>query len=126
IRFIFAMCVCAVSVFGQYGGSGGSGGSGTSGSYKSSTGIVIGAAAATGAVVAYLIVHSRHRAKVTGCLGGSPSAPTLLDDKKSSYVVLNGSGIPLTAGERMALTGKKLGQTFEVRGVAKDYGPCSQ
>jgi hypothetical protein len=120
MRFIIAMCFCAVSAFGQYGGSG------TSGGYKSSTGIVVGAAVAAGVVATYLIVHSHNKGKVVGCLGGSASAPTLVDDKKSSYSVLNGSGIPLTTGERMALTGKKLGRTFEVRGVTKDYGPCSQ
>jgi hypothetical protein len=133
MRVIVAIFFCAASAFGQYGGVGspstpGGTTSGTGYGYKSSTGIAIGAVVAAGVVVTYLIVHSHHKSgKVVGCLAGSPASLTLLDDKKSSYAVVNGSGAPLTTGERLALTGKKLGgSSFEVRGVAKDYGPCTQ
>ncbi len=128
MRVIIATFFCAVSAFGQYGGAGTPGGSNTGYGYKASTGIVIGAAAAAGVVVTYLIVHHHHKNRtVVGCLGGSPAAPTLLDAKNSTYQVVNdGGAVPLKTGERVALTGMKTGASFEVRGIAKDYGPCTQ
>jgi hypothetical protein len=134
MRVIVAVCFCAVSVFGQYGGGGGNGGgsgagttptSGGYGGYSAGTGIAIGAAAAAGVLVAYLIVHNHHKnGKVVGCLGGSPATPTL-DAKNGTFTVVNDGSVPLKTGERVALTGKVTGSSFAVQGVAKDYGPCT-
>jgi hypothetical protein len=102
----------------------------TAGGYKSSTGIAIGAAAAAGVGVGYLVMHSR--AGLSGCLASRDNGQMELLGKKpgSSYVLRNDSSVSLKPGERVRLKGKKVhdgsGQNmFEVHGLAKDYGACS-
>src|ERR1700674_597576 len=92
-----ALSLCANLGFGQY--PGGStpppGGSSqapgaynpSTGGYHSSTGIAIGAAAAAGVGIAYLVLRNHARGNVVGCLQPSDAASTTLvsDNKKSTY-----------------------------------------
>ena len=126
--FTRALCVVALSASfaqGQY-----SGGSTGAGGYHNSTGIAIGAAAATGVVATYALWHLHSRSMVSGCLGAAGA--TLVDDrKKSTYVLINNDSLPLTVGDRVSLKGKKIRQgsgreAFEVHRVAKDFGACQQ
>jgi hypothetical protein len=139
-RFIL-LSLCAASTFGQYPGgapqpAGGapqpSGGYNPSmGGYHTSTGIAIGAGAAAGVGIVYLVLHNRNRGKVVGCLQSANNASeTLRDDKRrETYTLINSESVPLKAGERVALKGKKISQSsgglaFEVHGLVTDYGQC--
>jgi hypothetical protein len=138
-----AVSLCANLGFGQY--PGGStpppGGSSqapgaynpSTGGYHSSTGIAIGAAAAAGVGIAYLVLRNHARGNVVGCLQPSDAASTTLvsDNKKSTYTLINNDSVTLKTGERVALKGKKIRQNsgelaFEVHGLAKDYGACER
>jgi hypothetical protein len=121
-----ALSFCASLALGQYPG----GSNPPAGGYHSSTGIAIGAVAAAGAGVAYLVVHNHNRGAVTGCLLPSGTESNmLLNDKKGTYTLINNDSVPLKTGDRVALRGKRIRQNsgelaFEVHGLAKDYGPC--
>jgi hypothetical protein len=117
--------LCAVSGFAQYTG----GTVGSTGGYKSSTGIAIGAAAAAGVGVGYLAL--RHAGGDSGCVeSGANGQMRLIGSKASNnYMLLNSASASLQPGERVKLKGKKVKgssgeEIFEVRSVAKDYGPC--
>jgi hypothetical protein len=101
------------------------------GGYHTSTGIAIGAGAAAGVGIVYLVLHNRNRGKVVGCLQSADNASeTLRDDKRrETYTLINSESVPLKAGERVALRGKKISQSsgglaFEVHGLVQDYGQC--
>lgn len=140
---LLALSFCANLALGQY--PGGStpppGGSSqapgvynpSTGGYHSSTGIAIGAAAAAGVGIAYLVLRNHARGNVVGCLQRSDAASTRLvsDNKKSIYTLINNDSVTLKTGERVALKGKKMRQSsgelaFEVHGLAKDYGACER
>jgi hypothetical protein len=85
---LLALSLCANLALGQYPGPGSStpppGGSSqapgvyspSTGGYHSSTGIAIGAAAAAGVGIAYLVLHNHARGNVVGCLQPSDAAST--------------------------------------------------
>ena len=105
----------------------------SSGGYHSSTGIAIGAAAAAGVGIAYLVLHNHAHGNVVGCLQPSDAASTrsVSDNKKSTYTLINNDSVTLKTGERVALKGNKIRQNsgelaFEVHGLAKDYGACER
>jgi hypothetical protein len=141
-RFAILFSLCAVSTFGQYPGgampppAGGAtpppGAYNPSmGGYHAGTGIAIGAGAAAGVGILYLVMHNRHRSEVVGCLQSANNvSETLRDDNgKDTYTLINSESVPLKAGERVALKGKKVsqssgGRAFEVHGLIKNYGPC--
>lgn len=132
---VLVLLVAALS-YGQYGGggmTGGTSGSGTytapKGGYSSATGIGIGAAAAGGVAIAYLLVRSHRR--MQGCVERPNGATTLVDEKdKKSYALESGS-LALRTGDRVELSGRKLkdsaGQpAFAAKKLVKDFGPCRQ
>jgi len=140
---MLALSLCANLVRGQYpvGSTPPPGGSSqapgtynpSTGGYHSSTGIAIGAAAAVGVGIAYLVLRNHARGNVVGCLQPADAASTTLvsDNKKSTYTLINNDSVTLKTGERVALRGKKLRQNsgelaFEVHGLAKDYGACER
>ena len=143
-RLTIVLSLCAASAYGQYPGGGmpppAGGATPSSGSYNpsmggyhSSTGIAIGAGAAAGAGILYLVLHNRNHGKVVGCLqpAGNASETLRVDNRKDTYTLINSESVPLKAGERVALKGKKISQSsgglgFEVHGLIKDYGPCEQ
>jgi len=126
IRFTIAASLTAASSFGQYpAGSPGSGG------YHSSTGIAIGAGAAAAAGIGYLVLRNHNHATVSGCLQSADNVNMLLDSKQNTYTLINSKSVPLKAGERVELRGKKVQRNsgtlaFEVHGLVKDYGQCQQ
>jgi hypothetical protein len=140
--FAILFSLCAVSTFGQYPGGAmpPSAGGATQppgaynpsmGGYHASTGIAIGAGAAAGVGILYLVLHNRHRSEVAGCLQSANNvSETLRDDNgKDTYTLINSEWVPLKAGERVALKGKKISQSsggfaFEVHGLVKNYGQC--
>jgi len=139
-RFIL-LSLCAASTFGQYpGGAPQPRGSATQpsggynpsmGGYHTSTGIAIGAGAAAGVGIAYLVLHNHNRGKIVGCLqSANDASETLRDDnRRETYTLINSESVPLKAGERVALRGKRIpqssgGHAFEVHGLIKDYGQC--
>jgi hypothetical protein len=135
-RFTVLLSLCAASAYGQYpGGATQPSGSynPSTGGYHSSTGIAIGAGAAAGAGLLYLVLHNRNHGKVVGCLQSIDNASETLrdDNRKDTYTLINSESVPLKAGERVALKGKKVSQSsgglaFEVHGLIKDYGQCEQ
>jgi hypothetical protein len=126
IRFAAVVSLSAAYSFGQYpAGSSGSGG------YHSSTGIAIGAGAAAAAGIGYLVLRNHNHATVSGCLQSADNVATLLDSKQNTYTLINSKSVPLKAGERVELRGKKVHRNsdalaFEVQGLVKDYGKCQQ
>lgn len=126
----------SASALAQYGGGGTAGGMGTTangvytppkGGYSSSTGIAIGAAAAAGVGIAYLVL--RNRGAMTGCVEESSNGTRLVNEKDNKTYSLNASGLNLKVGDRVKLRGKKLkasssGQAFEASKLVKDYGSC--
>jgi hypothetical protein len=131
ICFTVALCLYAGQARGQSGGANPGGYNPGMGGYHSSTGIAIGAAAAAGVGIAYLVLHNRAPGKVVGCVESSGSTMLLSDDKKSTYTLITTDSVTLKTGERVALRGKKFRQNsgelaFEVHGLAKDYGPCDR
>lgn len=133
LAFGCALCMAlAASAFAQYGGGMGSTAVYTppSGGYKASTGIAIGAAAAAGAGIAYLVLHNRPA--VTGCVQTSGEGSKLTDEKdRKTYTLLADNNIVFSPGERVSLKGKKTKDssdslTFHATRMVKDYGPCRQ
>jgi hypothetical protein len=135
-RLAVAVMVCAGCAFAQYTGGTTMPGTGSgvytapSGGYKSSTGIAIGAAAAAGVTVGYLVMHNR--GSVSGCVASRDNGQMQLIGKNpaDTYLLRNSSSVSLQPGERVRLKGKKVhdgsGQsTFDVHALAKDYGRCS-
>jgi hypothetical protein len=140
---LLALSLCAKLAPGQYSGSSTPPPGGSSqapgvynpstGGYHSSTGIAIGAAAAAGVGIAYLVLHNHAHGTVVGCLQPSDAASTRLvsDNKKNTYTLINNDSVALQTGERVALKGKKIRQSsgelaFEVHRLAKDYGACER
>ena len=128
IRFTVAVSVSAASSFGQY-PAGTPGYNPPSGGYHSSTGIAIGAGAAAAVGIGYLVLRKHNHATVSGCLQSADNLDTLLDSKQNTYTLINSKSVPLKAGERVELRGKKVQQNsgtlaFEVHGLVKDYGQC--
>jgi hypothetical protein len=130
IRFAFAVSLSVASSFGQY-PTGTPGYNPPSGGYHSSTGIAIGAGAAAGVGIGYLVLRNHRHATVSGCLQSTDHVDTLLDSKQNTYTLINSESVPLKAGERVELRGKKIQRdsgtlAFEVHGLVKDYGQCQQ
>jgi hypothetical protein len=130
IRFAAAVSLSAVSGFGQY-PAGTPGYNPPSGGYHSSTGIAIGAGAAAAVGIGYLVLRNHNHATVSGCVQSADSVDTLLDSKHNTYTLINSESVPLKAGERVELRGKRVQRNsgplaFEVHGLVKDYGPCQQ
>lgn len=137
IRFSLGLALSlttAAAGLAQYGG--GTGTPGTpgykppSGGYSSSTGIAIGAAAAAGVGVTYLVLHNRNT--ILGCVEPSTAGIKLMNEKdKNTYALLASNDVILAPGERVKLKGKKSkddsGQvSFQVQKLLKDYGSCKQ
>ncbi len=86
---------------------------------KAAMGAVLGG----GVVGGVLLFRHFHHPTLTACVG--PNGTTL-DDGKDVYDLL---GSPLTPGERVVATGRKMksdegGPAFEVISVRKDLGSC--
>ncbi|MDE3180684.1 MAG: hypothetical protein KGM47_13620 [Acidobacteriota bacterium] len=139
-RITLGMALCLVisaAAFAQYGGTPGMGTSGGTtggvytppkGGYKSSTGIAIGAAAAAGVGVAYLMLHNRK--SVEGCLTESAGGTKLMDEKGNKTYALDSGDLNLKVGDRVKLKGKTMKSAtgepqFAARKLVKDYGPCA-
>lgn len=130
----FSIATAAVGLA-QYGG-GGTGTQGTpgykppTGGYSSSTGIAIGAAAAAGVAVTYLVLHNR--GTIVGCVEPSAAGNKLMNEKdKNTYALLASNDVVLAPGERVKLKGKKSKDgsgkvSFAVQKLVKDYGSCRQ
>lgn len=88
-------------------------------------GVTVGAVAAVGAGITYLVLHNRGVA--VGCIAESAGKRTLVGSDKRVYALLDG-GPSLPLGERAKLKGHKSGPaslpSFQVVKVIKDYGPC--
>ena len=140
-RLAVAISLCATSSLGQYpgdpgtpGAPGSPGSASSPGGYKgygSRTGIAIGAAAAAGAGIGFLALHNR--GKMVGCVERSDNGETAFvgEKDKKAYAVINGGSVHLNPGERLKLKGQKIKASsgklaFEVREVAKNYGPCKE
>ena len=117
--------------FAQYGGGSMGGGTSTGGtyvppkgSYKSSTGIAIGAGAAAAVGIAYLLLR---KSSMAGCVTQSGDEIKLTSDKNKVTYAMEGNTQDLMAGHRAKVTGKKVhsdGQpAFRVKNV-KDLGSC--
>ena len=126
-----AALVMAVSGFAaaQYGGGGG--GTPGTGGYTSRSyghGAAIGAAVGAGVGGAVLFLALRHHHNhVVGCV--SPDGKTLnADNGKGTFQL---SGEPMTAGEHIAVTGKRTknnsgADELQIASVKKDLGQCTQ
>jgi hypothetical protein len=120
----------AAPAFAQYGGGmGGTTGTYTApkGGYGSSTGIIIGAAAAAGVGVTYLAL--RHHGNIVGCVEPSSDGTKLMNEKDQNTYALVANNVSLAPGQRVALSGKKSKDdsgkpTFTVSKLVKDYGTC--
>src|SRR5258706_2269334 len=123
IRLTVAVSLSAASSFGQY-PAGTPGYNPPSGGYHSSTGIAIGAEAAAAVGIGYLVLRNHNHATVSGCLQSADNVDTLLDSKQNTYTLINSKSVPLTAGERVELRGKRVQRNagalaFEVHGLVK-------
>src|SRR5215470_7867647 len=136
-RVLLAAAVAALAAgraVAQYpgGGMGGSGGSGggtytPGGGYGSSgKAIGIGVGAAAGAGLLFLALH---HTSMTGCVQPTADGLRFVDDKKNASYTLESAGVPLRAGQRAELQGKKAkdaagAQMFTVKKLVKDLGSC--
>lgn len=130
IRLAVAVTFTAAFSFGQY-PAGTPGYTPRSGGYHSSTGIAIGAGAAAAVGIGYLVLRNHNHATVSGCLQSGNHVDTLLDGKQNTYTLINSKSVPLKAGERVELRGKRVqgnsgALVFEVHGLVKNYGQCQQ
>jgi hypothetical protein len=105
----------------QYTGGGAGGNTGgvytpLQGGYKTSTGIAVGATAAAGVAVGYLVAESAEGLELKN------------DKNKVPYEIVGG-GQGLVPGRRVKVKGKKVmrdgKQAFRVKSF-KDLGPCSE
>jgi hypothetical protein len=120
-----AVClVLAVSAFPQ------SGGYGSIGPSKGEViGIIAGAAAVVG-VTGYLIYRGSHmHASIQGCVTTDQNGLSLQNEKDKKTYALAGDSAALTAGQKVALSGKKMKDstgklTFQVQKLTRDYGAC--
>jgi hypothetical protein len=98
------------------------------GGYGSSTGIIVGAAAAAGVGVTYLAL--RHHGNIVGCVEPSSSdGIKLMNEKEQNTYALLATNVSLAPGQRVALSGRKTKDdsgkpTFTVSKLVKDYGAC--
>lgn len=133
LGFLVAMClIFTVGAWAQYPTGGGTGGTGTGGTYtapaggyKTSTGVIVGVAAAAGGAAAFLLLHNRGTVK--GCVENGSSGTTLTSGK--TVYTLVGAPSDVKPGERFELKGKTLKdkaghRSFDVQKVGKDLGPC--
>jgi len=119
----------------QYGGgTGGTGGGMGGGTYKAPGGgygssgkaIGIGVGAAAGAGLLFLVLH---HTSMTGCVQPATDGLRFVDEKKKASYTLVLGGVPLKAGQRAELQGKKAvddagAQMFTVKKLVKDLGSC--
>jgi len=124
----------AIPARAQYGGGGGTGGTGTSttstsGGYGGGgkTAALVAAYAAAGGIV-YAILLTRPKT-ISGCLTQTSQGLQIISDKDKKVYALESSGIPLQAGTRVELRGKKssygAARTFKVKKLVKEKGPCT-
>jgi hypothetical protein len=115
----------------QYTGGGAGGNTGgvytpLQGGYKTSTGIAVGATAAAGVAVGYLVLH---KTSMVGCVAESAEGLELKNDKNKVPYEIVGGGQGLVPGRRVKVKGKKVmrdgKQAFRVKSF-KDLGPCSE
>lgn len=139
--FAFACSICLALVLssqamaqGYPGGGGtGTGGTGTGGyvppkgGYGNGAAIGAGVGAAAGAGVLFLALH--HRGMVTGCVQPADDGMRLVDQKNNKSYLIAADSIPLTAGERVTLKGKKSTEggntTFQAKKLVKNLGSCT-
>jgi hypothetical protein len=130
VSVISLAALLSVPASAQYNGGGGgtsTGGGYTppKGGYSSSTGIAIGAAAAAGIGLAYLVLH---KTSMVGCVSQSADGLTITNDKNNVSYALETGSQDLVAGHRVEVKGKKFKaegkQAFRVTS-AKDLGACS-
>lgn len=137
LALLTLLAVCTISAFAQYGG--GMGGGTTSGgttapgytprTYSSKAAViggVVGGAALAGGLLWW---HAHKRATLVGCVG--PNGNTLMSEKdKQTYSIRTGNGVDLKPGNRVKVSGKKIGNNsdlaLEVDHLRKDYGSCQQ
>jgi hypothetical protein len=133
-KLVSTICVAVLimaasaTALAQYGGGGGTGGT-TGGAYTPGSrsygngakiGVAVGAAAGAGAL--FYILHRRH-SQVVGCVSSDGTA--LKADNSNQTFELTGT--PVTAGEHIAVVGKKArGDELEVISIKKDLGQCEQ
>jgi hypothetical protein len=94
------------------------------GSSGKAIGIGVGAAAGAG-----LLFLALHHTSMTGCVQPAADGLRFVDDKKNASYTLEAAGIPLKAGQRAELQGKKAkaaggAQMFTVKKLVKDLGSC--
>lgn len=135
LSLITLLAVCAISALAQqYPGTGGTmpgtpGTTYTPRSYSSKGAIiggVVGGAALAGGL---LLWHAHKRATVVGCVG--PNGSTLMSEKnKQTYSITSDKGVELKPGERVKVSGKKIGKNedfaLQVDRLREDYGSCQQ
>jgi hypothetical protein len=138
LSLVTLFALCTISAAAQvYGGGGGTGG-GTPGSTTptytnrsySNKGAIIGGVAGGAALAGGLLLwHAHKRATMVGCVG--PNASTLVNEKnKQTYSITADKGVDLKPGERVKVSGKKIGKNdnlaLQVDHLRKDYGSCQQ
>jgi hypothetical protein len=132
---VMVLALCAISAVAQYtGGTGGTTPGTTSPSYTprsySSKGAIIGGVVGGAALAGGLLLwHAHKRATVVGCVG--PNGTTLMSEKKKqTYSITAGKGVDLKPGDRVKVSGKKIGKNedlaLQVDHLQKDYGSCQQ
>jgi len=134
---VTVLAVCTISAVAQYGGGTGGGtmpGTTGGGTYTprsySSKGAIIGGVVGGAALAGGLLLwHAHKRATVVGCVG--PNGSTLMSEKnKQTYSITSDKGVDLKPGERLKVSGKKIGKNddlaLQVDHVRKDYGSCQQ
>ena len=135
LSLITVIAMCTISAVAQYGGGTGGGTMGsTSPAYTphsySNTGAIVGGVVGGAALAGGLLLwHAHKRATVVGCVG--PNASTLQSEKNNqTYSITAEKGVDLKPGERVKVSGKKIGKKAElaldVDHLRKDYGSCKQ
>ena len=76
-----------------------------------------------------LLWHVHKRATIVGCVG--PNARTLASEKNNqTYSLTSEKGVDLKPGERVKVSGKKIGKNedlaLDVDHLRQDYGSCKQ
>jgi hypothetical protein len=91
--------------------------------------MIAGAAAVVG-VGGYLIYRATHKhTSIQGCVTSDQNGFSLQNEKDKKTYALAGDSATLRAGQKVALSGKKMKDstgklTFQVQKLTKDYGAC--
>ena len=137
VAVITVLALSSITAVAQYGGGTGGTGTGTGSggttytprSYGSKAAIIGGVAGGAALAGGLLLWRAHRRATVVGCVGSGGN--TLVSEKDSrTYTLRPGKGVDLKPGDRVEVSGKKIGKdadlALQVDHLRQDFGSCKE